>query len=75
MDVWTDRHTAGDTDGWTDSPCVLQDFVPFGAAAKKGDDIFVSAKMSRPYLSFKTFVTNGIVSNLLVSPFVSYSLL
>ena len=23
----------GRTDGWTDSPCVLQDFVPFGAAA------------------------------------------
>ena len=20
---------------WTDSPCVLQDFVPFGAAAQK----------------------------------------
>ena len=25
MDGWTDR--------WTDCPCVLQDFVPFGAAA------------------------------------------
>ena len=24
------------TDGRTDSPCVLQDFVPFGAAAQKG---------------------------------------
>ena len=23
------------TDGWTDSPCVLQDFIPFGAAAQK----------------------------------------
>ena len=23
------------TDGRTDSPCVLQDFVPFGAAAQK----------------------------------------
>ena len=23
------------TDGWTYSPCVLQDYVPFGAAAQK----------------------------------------
>ena len=29
MDGWTD----GRMDGWTDFPCVLQDFVPFGAAA------------------------------------------
>ena len=29
--VRTDRRT----DGRTDSPCVLQDFVPFGAAAQK----------------------------------------
>ena len=45
-DRWTDRWTDGQTDGrtdgrtdrWTDerkSPCVLQDFVPFGAAAQK----------------------------------------
>ena len=27
------RQTEGQMDGWTDSPCVLQDFVPFGAAA------------------------------------------
>ena len=27
--------TDGRMDGWTDSPCVLQDFVPFGAAAQK----------------------------------------
>ena len=27
--------TDGQTDGWTDSPCVLHDFVPFGAAAQK----------------------------------------
>ena len=25
--------TDGRTYGWTDSPCVLQNFVPFGAAA------------------------------------------
>ena len=35
----TDGHMDGQThiymDGWTDSPCVLQDFVPFGAAAQK----------------------------------------
>ena len=31
MDIWTDVQT----DGGTDSPCVLQDFVPFGAAAQK----------------------------------------
>ena len=31
---WTDgSQTEGRTDGWTDSPCVLQDFVLFGAAA------------------------------------------
>ena len=31
---WTEgRQTIGRTDGRTDSPCVLQDFVPFGAAA------------------------------------------
>ena len=29
MDVWMDIRM----DGWTDSPCVLHDFVPFGAAA------------------------------------------
>merc|ERR1712030_168799 len=29
----TDGRTNGWTDGRTDSPCVLQDFVPFGAAA------------------------------------------
>ena len=31
----------GQTDGMTDkrkSPCVLQDFVPFGAAAQKGKE-------------------------------------
>ena len=28
-----DERTDGWTDGQTDSPCVLQDFVPFGAAA------------------------------------------
>ena len=27
------RQKDGRTDGQTDSPCVLQDFVPFGAAA------------------------------------------
>ena len=39
----TSEEGAGGTDGWTDewtdewkSPCVLQDFVPFGAAAQKG---------------------------------------
>ena len=32
----TDVRTYGCTDGRTDSPCVLQDFVPFGAAAQKG---------------------------------------
>ena len=32
-DGWTDRQT----DGWTDFPCVLQDIVPFGAAAQKED--------------------------------------
>ena len=31
----TDVRTYGWTDGQTDSPCVLQDFVPFGAAAQK----------------------------------------
>ena len=30
---WTEGRQTGWTDGWTDSPCVLQDFVPFGAAA------------------------------------------
>ena len=29
--------TDGWTYGWTDSPCVLEDFVPFGAAAQKTD--------------------------------------
>ena len=44
MDGWTDRWIDGQTDGMTagrtdremdrqKSPCVLQDFVPFGAAA------------------------------------------
>ena len=31
----TDVRTYRRTDGWTDSPCVLQDFVPFGATAQK----------------------------------------
>ena len=31
-----DRRTYVWTDGRTDSPCVLQDFVPFGTAAQKG---------------------------------------
>ena len=46
-DRWTDRQTDGGKDGWTDgwtdgwmdkqnSPCVLQDFIPFGAATQKG---------------------------------------
>ena len=34
MDVWTDGHTAEDTDGQTDSSCVLQDFVPLGPLPK-----------------------------------------
>ena len=29
----TEGRTDGRMDGWTDSPCVLQDFVSFGAAA------------------------------------------
>ena len=29
----TNGRTDGRMDGWTDSSCVLQDFVPFGAAA------------------------------------------
>ena len=44
MDEWMDGWTDGWTDGWmngwmdgrtgcTDSPCILQDFVPFVAAA------------------------------------------
>ena len=33
MDGRTDGRTYGRTYGRTDSPCVLQDFVPFGAAA------------------------------------------
>ena len=38
--------TYGRTDGRTDSPCVLQDFVPFGAAAqkKKTTGRFISIK-------------------------------
>ena len=32
-----DVRTDGWTDGRTDSPCVLQDFVPFGAAAQKAN--------------------------------------
>ena len=39
-----DGRTDGRTDGWmdrgTDSPCVLQDFVPFGAAAQGGGAAF-----------------------------------
>ena len=31
--------TYGRTYGRTDSPCVLQDFVPFGAAAQKSTDL------------------------------------
>ena len=42
MDVHTyvcrDRQTYVQTDGRTDSPCVLQDFVPFGAAAQKEEE-------------------------------------
>ena len=34
-DVRTNGHTDVRTDGRTDSPCVLQDFVPFGAVAQK----------------------------------------
>ena len=31
---WTEgEQTEGRADGWTDSPCVLQDFILFGAAA------------------------------------------
>ena len=33
MDGRTDGRTDGRMDGRADSPCVLQDFVPFGAAA------------------------------------------
>ena len=29
---WGDERIEGRMDRWTDSPCVLQDFVPFGAA-------------------------------------------
>ena len=32
-----DRRTYVRTDGWTDSPCVLQEIVPFGAAAQKAE--------------------------------------
>ena len=39
---WGDGRTYGRTDGWTDSPCVLQDFVPFGAAAKKSNSVLTS---------------------------------
>ena len=31
----TDRQAEERMDGWTNVPCVLQDFVPFGAAAQK----------------------------------------
>ena len=37
--IWNGGQMYGQRDGckngWTDSPCVLQDFVPFGAAAQK----------------------------------------
>ena len=39
MNEQTNERTDGRMDGWTNerkSTCVLQDFVPFGAAAQKG---------------------------------------
>ena len=33
--IWSDRWTDRRTDVHTDSPCILQDIVPFGSAAQK----------------------------------------
>ena len=35
--AWGDERTNGRTDKRTKVPCVLQDFIPFGAAAQKPD--------------------------------------
>ena len=40
----------GQTDEYTDSPCVLQDFVPFGAAAQKAT-VRLKAAPKRPEAS------------------------
>ena len=34
-DVQTDRRTDRQTNARTDSPCILQDIIPFGSAAQK----------------------------------------
>ena len=39
MDGWMDGWTYGHMDVRTDSPCILQDFVPFGAAAQKWSEV------------------------------------
>ena len=49
------ERTDGRTDGQTDSPCVLQDFVPFGAAAQKGTFIVVVLAI------FLNFNQNGLL--------------
>ena len=58
MDGRTDRWMDGQTengwmDGWTDGqtkvPCVLQDFVPFGAAALPLIPIYNHAKQGNGY--------------------------
>ena len=52
----TNGRTDGRTDGQTDerkSPCVLQDFIPFGAAAQKVYKTLV-------FPSFNIIITNGL---------------
>ena len=43
-DVQTYGHTYGRMDGQKDSPCVLEDFVPIGAAAQKVKIICLSIR-------------------------------
>ena len=47
FDRWMDRQTNRQMDRHIDSPCILQDIVPFGAAAQKR--IFFQSSWAAPY--------------------------
>ena len=60
-DGWMEGRTDGRTDGRLEIPsCVLQDFVPFGAAAQK--------QLSRPQFCFPDLKSAFQASNLPLRP-------
>ena len=64
------------TDGRTDSPCVLQDFVPFGAAAQKPARCkakFLALKLKiQININFKAQIPSSMPNSILEAQILSY---